>query len=401
MKENLEIKIEREKRRYLDFAEKNREKNKYIYGAGKQAKTVAEFLKSMNIRIDGFCVTNKDDNRKIEKGIPVYQVNELNLKPDEVAFFIGVRYQLNSEIIDILKKNKYFNYLESSDLVRYLGQYGFDFYTNPMMEITTQLGCAVNCKYCPQDVFINEYIKKENAARTLSFDSYKICIDKLPPNTLIEFAGFTEPFFNRECIKMIQYAVEKGFKVNIFTTLRGVTDEIVDQLLEIQFEEFVIHVPDEEGYSVIPIDDNYKRVLRKLVNAKKLNGDYYVDYASAQGTVPKEIKEIMGDDIRIYVVLNDRAGNLKDTNLYSKKNINGKIRCELAKDINHNVMLPDGRVIICSNDWGMKHVLGNLLEQSYEDIMNGEEAQRIRKAMNDETKDVILCRNCFQALEIE
>lgn len=64
-------------------------------------------------------------------------------------------------------------------------------------------------------------------------------------------------------------------------------------------------------------------------------------------------------------------------------------------------MLPDGRVIICSNDWGMKHVLGNLLEQSYEDIMNGEEAQRIRRAMNDETKDVILCRNCFQALEIE
>ena len=46
-------------------------------------------------------MTNKDDNRKIEKGIPVYQVNELNLKSDEVAFFIGVRYQLNSEIIDM------------------------------------------------------------------------------------------------------------------------------------------------------------------------------------------------------------------------------------------------------------------------------------------------------------
>ena len=35
MKENLEIKIEREKRRYLDFAEKNREKKKTGRRVGK------------------------------------------------------------------------------------------------------------------------------------------------------------------------------------------------------------------------------------------------------------------------------------------------------------------------------------------------------------------------------
>ena len=70
----------------------------------------------------------------------------------------------------------------------------------------------------------------------------------------------------------------------------------------------------------------------------------------------------------------------------------------MGKDINHNVLLPDGRVILCSNDWGMKHVLGNLIYETYEQILNGDEANRIREAMTSEGREFVLCRNCFQAI---
>ena len=395
---SLEEKIEKEKQRYLDFAEKNKAKHVYVYGAGKQAVPIADFYEKNNIKIDGFCVTDKKSNKKSINQISVYQVDEIPYKDEETAFVFGVRVQLNDEIEGILKKQGYTNFLKATDLIRYLGTYGYSFYTSPMIEITTKLGCAVNCKFCPQELYIREYLKTGNGDRVLSLENFKICIDKLPGNTFVEFAGFTDPFFNEQCVEMIQYARKKGLKVNLFTTLRGLKPEQLDKILEIEFEEFVLHVPDKERYAVIPIDESYKEMVRRLVKAKKPNGNSFIDYASAQAEVTDEIAKLLGSDTRVYVVLNDRAGNLEDTCLYGKKELRGKLRCELSMDINHNVLLPDGRVILCSNDWGIKHVMGNLIYETYEQIINGEEAQRIRKAMQSEDDPSVLCRNCFQAI---
>lgn len=395
---NLEESISKEKERYLKFVKDNKEKHIYIFGAGKQAVPIAEFLGEQGICIDGFCVTNKSNNKKMINLIPVCQVDEIPYKNEETAFIFGVRVQLNEEIETILKGYGYSNFLYATDYIRYLGIYGYNFYTSPMLEITTKLGCAVNCKYCPQELFIREYLRTGNGEKKLSFENFKICIDKLPKDTFVEFAGFTEPFLNEECIDMIKYAKEKGYKVNLFTTLQGLKPEQLDDILKIEFEEFVLHAPDKQGYAVIPTDNSYKEILGKLVKAKKVNGNSFIDYVSAQGDVPDEILEILGNDIRIYVVLNDRAGNLEEECLYGKKGLVGRLRCELSRDINHNVLLPDGRIILCSNDWGMKHVMGNLIYETYEEILNGEEAQKIRKAMESRGNDFVLCRNCFQAI---
>lgn len=396
---NLDEKLKTEKKRYLNFVKMNKDKHLLIYGAGKQAKAVAQFFNENKIQFDGFCVTDLMVNKKEEQGKKIFQVDKIPFPKEEVAFAIGIRDALNDEIASILETNGYTNYLPSTGLIRYLGTYGYEIYTNPMIEITTKLGCAVNCKYCPQDVFLREYLKSGNPDKVLSFENFKICIDKVPQNVFIEFAGFTEPFFNPDCIKMIKYAKSKGHKVNIFTTLRGVTNDIVNELIKIQFEEFVVHIPDKENYAVIPVDEAYIGILHRLVSTKKPNGDNFIDYACAQGTVRDEVKTILGDNTRIYVVLNDRAGNLKDETLYSKKGICGHLRCELSQDINHNVMLPDGRIVLCANDWGMKHILGNLVYQSYDEIINGVEAQKIRRAMAYEGAGWVLCRNCFQAIK--
>ena len=207
---SLEEKIEKEKQRYLDFAEKNKAKHVYVYGAGKQAVPIADFYEKNNIKIDGFCVTDKKSNKKSINQISVYQVDEIPYKDEETAFVFGVRVQLNDEIEGILKKQGYTNFLKATDLIRYLGTYGYSFYTSPMIEITTKLGCAVNCKFCPQELYIREYLKTGNGDRVLSLENFKICIDKLPGNTFVEFAGFTEPFFNEQCVEMIQYARKKG-----------------------------------------------------------------------------------------------------------------------------------------------------------------------------------------------
>lgn len=61
------------------------------------------------------------------------------------------------------------------------------------------------------------------------------------------------------------------------------------------------------------------------------------------------------------------------------------------------MLLPDGTVVLCCMDYGMEHIMGNLLFDSYEDIINGREANKIRRNMAEETER-ILCRKCQYAV---
>ena len=55
---NLEEQITREKQRYLEFAERNRDKHIYIYGAGKQAVPIADFFEKNDFQSDFYIIFN-------------------------------------------------------------------------------------------------------------------------------------------------------------------------------------------------------------------------------------------------------------------------------------------------------------------------------------------------------
>ena len=63
-------------------------------------------------------------------------------------------------------------------------------------------------------------------------------------------------------------------------------------------------------------------------------------------------------------------------------------------------MLPDGTVVLCNFDFGMKHVLGNLLEDTYESIMNGKGVQDVLEAQ-DNAHFELLCRKCNYAVSLD
>jgi len=57
------------------------------------------------------------------------------------------------------------------------------------------------------------------------------------------------------------------------------------------------------------------------------------------------------------------------------------------------VMLPNCDVVLCCMDFGLKHKLGNLLDQSYLDIVNSPNFQKIRSNRFHWDGDC-LCREC-------
>ena len=56
---------------------------------------------------------------------------------------------------------------------------------------------------------------------------------------------------------------------------------------------------------------------------------------------------------------------------------------------------------LCCNDFGMQHVLGNLLESTFFEIKEGMAYKNIRRQMLDVYDGNILCRNCHEACSIK
>ena len=60
------------------------------------------------------------------------------------------------------------------------------------------------------------------------------------------------------------------------------------------------------------------------------------------------------------------------------------------------VVLPNGAMVLCCMDYGLQHVLGNLVQQTYDEIVYSDEYVRVEKAMDDDTIP-LLCRSCATA----
>jgi hypothetical protein len=257
-----------------------------------------------------------------------------------------------------------------------------------MMEITTGVGCIVDCKFCPQNTLLKAYRSQK---RKLSFDNFKTALNKMPTDTLIIFSGFAEPFLNKECTKMVLYASENGHQVSIFTTGTGLTVEDVNVINHIPFGGlphggFVLHLADNEGYTNIIVDDAYLRLLKAI---KKANIHNLL--LRTMGSLHKGIRHIFPEDTVKTQKMNSRAGYLTKEGVKldcCSCTHNGDVICGRDEYIYNNVMLPNGDVVLCCQDFGMKHILGNLFDEPYEKIVPNPLAS------------YELCKSCHNAIKL-
>ncbi len=253
------------------------------------------------------------------------------------------------------------------------------------MEITTKVGCSNFCSYCPQKKLITSYSKLSNVF-LMSFDTFKTCIDKIPLDEGIWFCGMCEPFLNPECTKMILYAYQRGHKVSVFTTLVGLSLSDVDLLERISFHEFKVHLPSAEGLEKIIVDEKYLKILEMILEGNICA--YFLTHA--ENVNSKVLPLLKKRNIEIHRAgLNTRAGNIENFPKPRKKM--GIIRC--VRNLHSNILLPNGDVILCCMDFGLQHILGNLLYSDYNSLYGGKEFLKIQRGLWYIFSD-ILCRHC-------
>ncbi|HEY8287693.1 MAG TPA: radical SAM protein, partial [Acetobacteraceae bacterium] len=121
----------------------------------------------------------------------------------------------------------------------------------PTLEITTKLGCALACRFCPQDRLVKSYPRGDS--RELSLDEFRQVVAKVPPHVRLDFSGMAEPWLNPRATDMVVHAFAEGRKVAIYTTLQGMPPRDADMLIA-RFADritpetpWVIHLPDDQG----------------------------------------------------------------------------------------------------------------------------------------------------------
>ncbi|MCQ5142940.1 radical SAM/SPASM domain-containing protein [Enterocloster bolteae] len=385
------------------ISDKRENKRLIIYGAGRVANIILSLSMDHGIPIEGFCVTNLEENVKSIKGFPVWQFDQLSYDPKEALILIGVKERGTHKIKVALEQAGYHNYIEVPEKILDCGDFEREKKQRPVMEITPQIGCSVNCRYCPQKTLLDSYFKKDKKRKSeLSFEEYKKILGKLPKNTLIEWAGFVEPFFNPFASDMMVYTYEAGFEQTLFTTLVNMKESDFEKIKEIPFKIVCLHTPDAHGYANIPVTDNYIKLLGNVVNTKNKQGNPFITTANCQSTPHPDILPITSGKIKIYCELSDRAGSVDDKEgKVEHFHKTGRIWCDRSDGLNHNVLLPDGTVVLCCNDFGLKHVIGNLLSDDYDSLMKSKMMRQIKRALTVDERIPVICRNCIFAKSID
>jgi hypothetical protein len=227
-----------------------------------------------------------------------------------------------------------------------------------LMEVTTKIGCPNNClKYCPQEVTVRNY---KDPTKILTLEAFRKACETLPEKLEVRFSGFSEPFSSPECAEMIDYAFQSGFRVSVFTTLIGMTEEDVKKILRHKdnFEVFCIHIPDGKVFSK-PITDDYKDRYFQIIQG--------VSVATSM---------LMNKSFRT----NNRENVVRG--LYAKRKRFGY--CPNLREPQFE-MLPNLDLYLCCMDFGLWHKMGNLYETPY---------PAIRERYLRSHKDFNLCHLC-------
>jgi sulfatase maturation enzyme AslB (radical SAM superfamily) len=267
------------------------------------------------------------------------------------------------------------------------------------LEITTMIGCPLMCTYCPQDKIKLSY--DDDSSKYMSLGALKKILSTVPISTEIIFAGYSEPWSNPQCSEFLSYVLKQGYFVSVYTTLYGMTkadtNVVTSMLLKYknQINEIWLHLPD--NHNNMPgwkNTNDWQYAYREFVS--RIPSLHFMTLSSSNELHEKiTLTKPLAD-----WYLHTRSGNLQVENIHNSDVIaeahnESPITCTRNKDYHSNVVLPNGDVPLCCMDYSLKHILGNLLYDSYNDILNSEELKTVVKYNREEEfSNKTLCRTC-------
>lgn len=257
------------------------------------------------------------------------------------------------------------------------------------IEVTN--GCNLNCDFC---------IKNDRKITNISFDNYKLIIDKIKNYTKeIYLHVLGEPLMHKDINRFINYANDNGILVNITTN----------------------------GYLINNIKDNHN-IHRLNISLHSYSDKYKIDIDNYLDNIFKVIDNIIDNtfiSLRMWVrgeyskyilnYINNRyKTDFKDIDLNKKIKITNNLIIDTFHEfiwpdlnndyynskgkcmglIDHFGILVDGTIIPCCLDSKGTINLGNIYQDDLDSVFNSERVKKMKDGFKNNYKCEELCRHC-------
>lgn len=244
----------------------------------------------------------------------------------------------------------------------------------------------------------------------LTIENFKKMLSHIPRSLEICFAGYSEPFENPDAITMVRLAAEAGHDVSVYTTLRGLSMTDIQDISDIPFTDFVVHLPDQENLMSLNPDEEYFKKL-DFLQTLNINRLSFMCIGELSSSVRSHVREKI-----LELTPTTRCGNVEcencgDLDFLENPEVRYPIICNrrlLAGDrkflspcyTEFMHALPNGDVLLCCQDFGMEHIIGNILEAPYSKIFCSDAMVHIRKVMEGKEAGKIICQRCTERINI-
>ena len=165
----------------------------YVFGAGNFGKRIIKGLLKHGIKADSIIVTSSSENPAIIDGVSVCSVYDMERNiPGESLVIIGVSEAVRPAAVNALTETGFNRFLILSNPGILEGSLEKSTRNNmPVLEITSRMGCSIDCTYCPQKLLLKEYFKdNEEREVFLSLETFEKCVSNTPKDCVITFSGF-------------------------------------------------------------------------------------------------------------------------------------------------------------------------------------------------------------------
>jgi len=299
------------------------------------------------------------------------------------------------------------------------------------IEIEVSTKCNLRCIMC-------EHTYWKETARDMSFEEVKGIIDQFPVLRWIAFTGIGEIFLNKDLMKMYGYLKKKwpGIHIELFDTFYFIDEEQAKKILDLSLDTIFISIDaaTKETYELIRAGSDFNRVvgnIKRFIELKKERKAYFPEiifhYVINKMNVQEAIafielvKSLGGENIFFTRLLHsfkevrdlaiDVPGDLssqvhekaKELGIYITWNAD---TCVNKTPISHcNAWITpfvyvSGDVVACCamneaniRDFQKQNSLGNVFQQSFKEIWQGEKFSNLRKEIRA-GRVPRLCRDC-------
>lgn len=334
-------------------------------------------------------------------------------------FSDGLNFISKQSTSRVLNMTRVFSSFQASKLSGKISHQGMP--VSISIEPTTS--CNLRCPECPSG--LRSFTRPTGMMKKELFESV---INQLAPSLsylIFYFQG--EPYLHPHLLEMIRSAAEKKIYTATSTNAHYLDDEAAKETVASGLDRLIISLDGttQETYQSYRIGgklskviEGTKNILRWKKELKSKTPHVIFQFLVVRHNehqieeVEKLAKELGVDEVKLktaqiydfeggsdLIPINEKYSRYK-RNLHGQYSIKNGLLDECWKMWHSCVVTWDGKVVPCCFDKDAHFVLGDLNENSFREIWEGEKYHQFRKSLFTSRSEIEMCRNCTEGAKV-